>query len=90
MSLVKAEWPLALLAALLSLEPSSLDGYFHFAGLSALLYKSPASDRAGQEILDVLRNNVLASEFYAKDINPEADKTKEISRLARSLIKSFQ
>jgi hypothetical protein len=90
MSLSKAEWPLSLLAAFLSLEPSSLDGYFHFAGLSALLYKSPASDQSSQEVLDVLRNNVLVSEFYAKDINPEAGKTKEISQLARSLLKSFQ
>ncbi len=90
MSLGEAEAPLSLLAAFLSLEPSSLEGYFHFAGLSALLYKSPASDRSSQEILDILRNNVLVSEFYAKDINPEADKTKEISRLARSLLKSFQ
>ena len=90
LTLKKAEWPLSLLAALVSLEPASLEGYFHFAGLNALLFKSPASDRSSQEILDILRNNVLVSEFYAKDVNPEADKTKEISRLARSLLKGFQ
>jgi hypothetical protein len=41
------------------------------------------------KVLDILRNNVLVSEFYAKDIKPDAPKTAEISRLARLLTRSF-
>jgi hypothetical protein len=71
-------------------DPSSLDAYFHFAGISALLYRSKALDSSASEILDLLRNNVLASEFYAKDVNPQARKTLEISRLARLLTRNFE
>jgi hypothetical protein len=83
-------WPILLLAANVSVDPSSLDAYFHFAGISALLYRSPSMDSSDRETLDVLRNNVLASEFYAKDVNPEARKTAEISRLARLLTRNFE
>lgn len=83
-------WPILLLAANVSVDPSSIDAFFHFAGISALLYRSVASDSSDSETLDVLRNNVLASEFYAKDVSPEARKTAEIGRLARLLTRSFQ
>lgn len=78
-------WPILLLAANVSIDPSSLDAYFHFAGISALLYRSSSLDRSDSETLDVLRNNVLVSEFYAKDVSPKADQTREIGRLSRLL-----
>lgn len=86
-----AAWPILLLAANVSVDPSSLDAYFHFAGLSALLYRNLTKERAESEneTLDVLRNNVLASEFYAKDVGPQAAKTSEIGRLARFLTRAF-
>jgi hypothetical protein len=83
-------WPILLLAANVSVDPSSLEAYFHFAGISALLYRSVSMDSSDREILDVLRNNVLASEFYARDVNPSARKTAEISRLARLLTRNFE
>lgn len=83
-------WPILLLAANVSVDPSSLEAYFHFAGISALLFRSVSMDAADSETLDVLRNNVLASEFYAKDVNPSARKTAEISRLARLLTRNFE
>ncbi len=83
-------WPILLLAANVSADPSSLEAYFHFAGISALLYRNLSNSGADTETLDVLRNNVLASEFYAKDINPTARKTAEISRLARLLTRNFE
>ncbi|NUM88757.1 MAG: hypothetical protein HUU37_06105 [Bdellovibrionales bacterium] len=82
------QWPLSLLAGLISVDPSSVDGYFHFAGISALLFKSRALDAASAATLDVLRNNVLASEFYARDVAPDTEKTREIGRLVRSLTRS--
>lgn len=82
-------WPILLLAANVSVDPSSLEAYFHFAGISALLYRSVTMDKVDSETLDVLRNNVLASEFYAKDIAPSAGKTAEIGRLARMLTRNF-
>jgi hypothetical protein len=83
-------WPILLLAANVSVDPSSIEAYFHFAGISALLYRSQTMDRFDTEALDILRNNVLASEFYAKDVNPKASKTLEIGRLARLLTRNFE
>lgn len=83
-------WPILLLAANVSVDPASLEAYFHFAGISALLYRSPTMDSSDTETLDVLRNNVLASEFYARDVNPSARKTAEIGRLARLLTRNFE
>jgi hypothetical protein len=82
-------WPILLLAANVSVDPASLDGYFHFAGISALLLRSPALDNSDLETVDVLRGNVLSSEFYAKDIAPSAQRTTEISRLAHLLTRNF-
>lgn len=82
-------WPILLLAANVSVDPASLEAYFHFAGISALLYRSLALEGNDTETLDILRNNVLAAEFYAKDVNPSARKTAEIGRLARLLTRNF-
>lgn len=82
-------WPILLLAANVSVDPASLEAYFHFAGISALLYRNASNAKADMETLDILRNNVLASEFYAKDINSEAKETSEISHLARLLTRNF-
>ncbi|MGZ3712983.1 MAG: hypothetical protein ACXVBE_14560 [Bdellovibrionota bacterium] len=82
-------WPILLLAANVSVDPASLEGYFHFAGISALLLRSKAMDNSDIETVDVLRNNVLSSEFYAKDIDPSSQRTTEISRLARLLTRNF-
>lgn len=90
LGLREVAWPILLLAANVSVDPSSIDAYFHFAGISALLYRSSGVDSADLEILDVLRNNVLASEFYAKDVKPEARQTAEISRLVRLLTRNFE
>ncbi|RZA08578.1 MAG: hypothetical protein EOP11_04415 [Proteobacteria bacterium] len=86
----KIEWPLLLLAAKVSVDPASLETYFHFAGISALLFRSVAMDGADTETLDILRNNVLAAEFYARDIAPQAPKTAEIGRLARQLTRNLE
>jgi len=86
----KIEWPMLLLAAKVSVDPASIETYFHFAGISALLYRSVAMDGADTETLDILRNNVLAAEFYARDIGPEAPKTAEIGRLARALTRNLE
>jgi hypothetical protein len=83
-------WPILLLAANVSVDPSSLEAYFHFAGISALLYRSASMDKWDSETLDILRSNVLASEFYAKDVSPQSAKTAEISRLARLLTRNFE
>jgi hypothetical protein len=83
-------WPILLLAANVSVDPSSLEAYFHFAGISALLYRSSTMDKSDTETLDILRNNVLSSEFYARDVNPKATKTLEIGRLARMLTRNFE
>ncbi|HEY8279742.1 MAG TPA: hypothetical protein VIH99_08970 [Bdellovibrionota bacterium] len=82
-------WPVLLLAANVSVDPSSLDSYFHFAGINALLYRTEAGQSADLEISDALRNNVLASDLYARDVAPNASKTAEISRLARILTRNF-
>jgi hypothetical protein len=74
-------WPILLLAANVSVDPSSIEAYFH---------RSQTMDRFDTEALDILRNNVLASEFYAKDVNPKASKTLEIGRLARLLTRNFE
>jgi hypothetical protein len=83
-------WPILLLAANVSVDPSSIQAYFHFAGISALLYRSVAMDHSDSETLDILRNNVLASEFYARDVNPASRQTAEIGRLARLLTRNFE
>lgn len=83
-------WPILLLAANVSVDPSSLQAYFHFAGISALLYRSAAMDKSDSETLDILRNNVLASEFYARDVSPSSRQTAEIGRLARLLTRNFE
>jgi hypothetical protein len=83
-------WPILLLAANVSVDPASLPAYFHFAGISALLYRSPSMDKSDTETLDLLRNNVLASEFYARDVGPTSPQTAEIGRLARLLTRSFE
>jgi hypothetical protein len=86
----KIQWPMLLLAAKVSVDPASLESYFHFAGISALLYRSAAMDKADTETLDILRNNVLSAEFYARDVSPEAPKTAEIGRLARMLTRNLE
>jgi hypothetical protein len=83
-------WPILLLAANVSVDPSSLQAYFHFAGISALLYRSAEMDKSDSETLDILRNNVLASEFYARDVSPSSRQTAEIGRLARLLTRNFE
>lgn len=88
-SIREISWPVLLLAAHVSVDPSSLDTFFHFAGLNALLYRSVAGRDRDIEISDVLRNNVLASDRYARDIAPEAAKTAEIARFARLLTRNF-
>jgi hypothetical protein len=47
-------------------------------------------DKADSETLDILRNNVLASEFYARDVSPSSRQTAEIGRLARLLTRNFE
>lgn len=83
-------WPLLLLAANVSVDPSSLEGYFHFAGLNAMLYRSKNTSQADLETVDALRNNVLASSLYAQDVAPNSPKSAEISRLARLLTRNFE
>lgn len=87
-------WPTLLLAAHVSVDPASVDTFFHFAGLNALLYRAAASavgDAApDMEISDTLRNNVLASDSYARDVAPEAGKTREIARFTRLLTRNFE
>ena len=90
MSLEELQWPLVLLAAKISIDPASLEAYYHFAGLSALLYRSPSMDAFGSEWTDILRNNVLAAAFYAKDIQPEDPKSAEMARLSRTLTRNFE
>lgn len=85
-------WPSLLLAANVSVDPSSIDTFFHFAGLNTLLYRSAAAltgAAADMEITDILRNNVLASDQYARDIAPEAAKTREIARFSRLLTRNL-
>jgi hypothetical protein len=90
LGLREVAWPILLLAANVSVDPSSVDAFFHFAGISALLYRSSGVDEADLETLDVLRNNVLASEFYARDVKPESRQTAEISRLVRLLTRNLE
>lgn len=85
-------WPSLLLAANVSLDPSSVDSYFHFAGLNALLYRAGAEAANGvsdMETSDVIRNNVLASDAYAQDVAPNAAKTLELGRFRRLLTRNF-
>ncbi len=90
LSPLEIQWPMALLAANLSVSPKSIESFFHFAGISALLYKSASLPANDTEITDILRNNVLACDLYAKDVAPDSTKAAEIANLARALIKSFE
>lgn len=88
-------WPSLLLAAHVSVDPSSVDTFFHFAGINSLLYRSTASEDGASrapdlEISDTLRNNVLSADAYAHDIAPEAPRTREIARFARLLTRSLE
>lgn len=87
-------WPGLLLASHASVDPSSVDTYFHFAGLNTLLYRStalaPEGEGADMEISDTLRNNVLAADSYARDVAPEAAKTREIARFTRLITRNFE
>lgn len=89
LKLAQAAWPLALLATDLSLDPKSITAYFHFAGLSALLYKSSSTDLLDTESTDILRNNVLTASLYATDVDPSSSKTAEIAQLSRTLTSKF-
>ena len=80
-------WPILLLAANVSVDPSSIDSYFHFAGINALLYRSNSQEDL--EVSDAMRNNVLSSDLYARDVAPEAAKTAGIARFARLLTRNF-
>lgn len=82
-------WPLALLAANLSVDPASLDSYFHLAGVSAMLLRE-GGESQDTETIDILRGNILSAEFYARDIDPNSQRTSEISRLARLLTRNFE
>ncbi len=88
-SLRDAAWPMALLSANLSVDPSSIDAYFHFAGLNALLYKSSSTDSLDIESTDTLRNNVIAADLYGKDIAPTNPKSGEMGQLSRTLTSKF-
>jgi hypothetical protein len=91
-SLRDVAWPALLLAAHVSVDPSSIDTYFHFAGLNTLLYRSGlalGANASDMEITDILRNNVLAADLYARDIAPEAAKTHEIARFSRLLTRNI-
>ncbi len=89
-SLSDTSWPLSLLAASLSIDPSSIDAYFHFAGLSGLLFKSKDLQTTDTEVVDILRNNVLSTGFYAQDVAPQSFKAAEIARLARTLTRNLE
>ncbi len=90
LKLEEVAWPVLLLAANVSVDPASLDSYFHFAGINALLYRNLSAENTDLEISDTLRSNVLASDLYAQDVDPQAAKTAEISRLARLLTRNFE
>ena len=49
-SLKELAWPILLLAANVSVDPASLDSYFHFAGLNALLYRNSAHENAATDL----------------------------------------
>lgn len=85
-------WPILLLAAHVSVDPASIDTYFHFAGINALLYRNTAASAEplqDLEVTDTLRNNVLSSDLYAQDVAPQAPKSAEIARFARLLTRNF-
>jgi hypothetical protein len=83
-------WTILLLAAHVSVDPSSIDTYFHFAGINALLYRSEAAAGAQDlEITDALRSNVLSADLYAHDVAPNAPRSAEIARFARLLTRNF-
>lgn len=83
-------WPLSLLIAKVSVDPSSINAYFHFAGLNTLLFKSFHADtNSPLEVVDELRNNVLSASKYAKDVAPESAEAHEISRFARTIVDTF-
>ena len=82
-------WPLVLLVANISLDPSSIESFYHFAGLSTTMFKNLIGKNIDLETLDTLRNNVLAAETYADDIAPQSQRAAEIHRLARALTRNF-
>jgi hypothetical protein len=82
------EWPLLLLGAKLSIDPSSIHAFFHFAGLNALIFREHGSHLSDLEVLDSVRNNVLVSERYGRDVAPESRQSSEMGRLARALLQS--
>lgn len=83
-------WPLSLLIAKVSVEPSSINAYFHFAGLNTILFKSlNQAANSPMEVVDEIRNNVLSASRYGKDIAPESRQTNEMSRFARTLVDTF-
>jgi len=89
LSLKNAAWPMALLAANMSLDPSSIDAFFHFAGISALLYKSNSTDQLDIESTDILRNNVIAADLFGKDVAPNSTQSAEMSQISRTLTSKF-
>ena len=89
LKLTNVSWPFLLLAAHLSVDPASIESYFHFAGLNTLLFRSLAGKSNDLEISDTLRNNVLSSDLYARDIAPNSPRAAEIARLARLLTRNF-
>ena len=90
LSFSELEWPLLLLGAKLSIDPSSIHAFFHFAGLNALIFREHGGHLTDLEVLDSVRNNVLVSERYGRDVAPESRQSSEMSRLARALLQNAQ
>lgn len=90
LSFAQLEWPLLLLGAKLSVDPSSIHAFFHFAGLNALLFREHGKSLHDLEVVDSIRNNVLVSERYGRDVAPESEQSNEMGRLARALVRMLQ
>ena len=90
LSFADLEWPLLLLGAKLSIDPSSIHAFFHFAGLNALLFREHGKSLQDLEVVDSVRNNVLVSERYGRDVAPESEQSNEMARLARALVQMLQ
>lgn len=83
--LKELQWPLLLLGANLSIEPSSIHTFFHFAGLNALLFnRYRHTDKL--RFIDNFRNNVLVADRYGKDIAPQSLQSAKMSHMARALL----
>lgn len=89
LSFSQFEWPLLLLGSKLSIDPSSIHAFFHFAGLNALLFREHGKSTDNLEIVDSIRNNVLVSERYGSDVAPDSEQSAEMGRLARAMVKMF-